>query len=230
MNTTTVTQYTCSSCDKRPNLFFVINDLSSEYYLVCPHCGTVFITKTNIFKTNKKGVDFYKHDSPISATHEQVIRQESFNRMFTYQNYQIMINTVKRNTLFMPLKEIIFYNKEGEAIAYSEDASRIYLFNGRAVGVFIRGSIYNYMGKPLGWYIDHWVRDNKGFYVFFTDFSEGGLAKPGKHLPSQKLKKNPKHFPQKIYPRKQVVIQTNLIWSNFSNIDFFNQYFENFHG
>lgn len=225
-----ITNYICTSCEKRPNMLYVQNNLSPEYYLVCPYCSLVSITKTNIFKSKHPNTDLYKNDYPVSTTHEQSEWKTDINRTFTYKNYRIIINTVKKVTQFMPLTDIILYNKEGYAIAYTEDATNIYLFNGRAVGVFIRGSLYNYLGRPLGWYIDHWIRDNQGHYVFFTDLTEGGLLKPIKHMKPQKLPKNPKPYPRKIYPRKQAVIYNNLNWSRLSGIHFFNQYLENFHG
>lgn len=47
---------------------------------------------------------------------------------------------------------MIFYNSNGEPIAYSEDLDTIYLFSGEPVAYFYSGAIYSFKGHHLGWY------------------------------------------------------------------------------
>jgi hypothetical protein len=67
--------------------------------------------------------------------------------------------------------EKIFYNGEGEAVAYiAEDYRRtIYLWDGLAVAyLFQESHIYGINGKHLGWFKDEVIYDNDGARVGFT--------------------------------------------------------------
>lgn len=67
--------------------------------------------------------------------------------------------------------EKIFYNKEGEAVAYLAEDYRgtIYLWDGLAVAyLFEENHIYGINGKHLGWLKDEVIYDNDGARVGFT--------------------------------------------------------------
>ena len=75
---------------------------------------------------------------------------------------------------------ITFYNNRGKAIAWlsEDDYPTIYLYNGKPVGWISNESVYAFSGKHLGWYVDGWIIDHKGYYVYFTEISNGGPVKP----------------------------------------------------
>ena len=112
------------------------------------------------------------------------------------------------------------YDRLGNAIAYSEDGIDVYLFNGRPVAYIDGDSIYAYSGIHLGWFIDGWIQDHSGNYVFFNDNSIGGPSKPFKKLQSFKSFKMFKPFKgaKQFKPFKSF---TSLTWSNLSSTDFF---------
>jgi hypothetical protein len=67
--------------------------------------------------------------------------------------------------------EKIFYNKEGEAVAYlAEDYRKtIFLWDGSAVAyLFEESHIYGINGRHLGWFKDEVIYDNDGSRVGFT--------------------------------------------------------------
>lgn len=67
--------------------------------------------------------------------------------------------------------EKIFYNQNGEAVAYlAEDYRRtIYLWDGLAVAyLFEECHLYGINGKHLGWFKDEVIYDNDGARVGYT--------------------------------------------------------------
>ena len=67
--------------------------------------------------------------------------------------------------------EKIFYNREGEGVAYlAEDYRRtIYLWDGLAVAyLFDEWHLYGINGKHLGWFKDEVIYDNDGARVGYT--------------------------------------------------------------
>jgi hypothetical protein len=73
---------------------------------------------------------------------------------------------------------VVFYDRNGDPVAYTDDGEYVYLFNGSAVGHLVRDSVYAYDGTHLGWFIDGWIRDHDGHCVYFTDDAEGGPVSP----------------------------------------------------
>jgi hypothetical protein len=76
---------------------------------------------------------------------------------------------------------VTFYNHEGQAVAYLYEGEYIYLYNGAPVAwLYDCEFIYSYRGKYHGWIQDGWVRDRRGYAVFFTEGSSGGPARPAR--------------------------------------------------
>lgn len=71
-----------------------------------------------------------------------------------------------------------FYDQFGMAIVYTNDGQRLYLFDGRAVGLIRDDSIYSYGGQHLGWLRSGWIRDQNGDAVYFTKGVRGGGPVP----------------------------------------------------
>jgi hypothetical protein len=74
--------------------------------------------------------------------------------------------------------ETVFYDKNGEPIAYTEDGIHIYLYSGKPIAYLSGNSLYNYEGSHLGWFVGGWIRDHNGDCVYFTDQTKGGPIKP----------------------------------------------------
>ena len=78
--------------------------------------------------------------------------------------------------------EYIFYDQTGMPIAYTY-GDDIYLYDGTPVAYIYNDSyIYSIRGKHLGFFIDYWIIDLDGNYVFFTDNASGGMVKPTKRV------------------------------------------------
>ncbi len=75
-----------------------------------------------------------------------------------------------------------FYDSKGRPVAYSEDGENIYLFTGEPVAYIHGDLLYTYSGCQLGRFEKGWVRDLKGYCVFFTENAIGGPLKPLKQL------------------------------------------------
>lgn len=117
---------------------------------------------------------------------------------------------------------MIFYNNQGNPVAYCEDEERIYLFSGQIVGYFYKDAIYAYNGYQLGWFGDGWVRDLKGNCVFFTDKSHGGMARPARSPIPARGARSPIPPRSPIEPmRARPALR--LSWSELSNEKFFMQ-------
>ncbi|MGD8815346.1 MAG: hypothetical protein PVI78_12810 [Anaerolineales bacterium] len=114
-----------------------------------------------------------------------------------------------------------FYDRQGSAIAYSDDKKTIHLFSGRAVAFIERGSVYAFGGKHLGTLLRGWLRDNDGHCVFFTEkATRVGPPKPVMRTrPEKNVKKPPRakglkqHKPPKPTQRRT--------WSQHSGPQFF---------
>ncbi len=119
--------------------------------------------------------------------------------------------------------ELTFYDKSGRPVAYAEDETHIYLFDGEPVAYIDGDSIYAYSGKHLGWFEDGWVRDHSGKCVFFTEISSGsGPIKPIKRIKTIKYARRiqPIKGIRQIRPIKPI---RQLSWSEFSGESFFHQ-------
>jgi hypothetical protein len=115
---------------------------------------------------------------------------------------------------------IVFYDQQGNAVAYSEDAEHVYTFAGRAVAYLRDGSVYGFSGAHLGRFEAGLVRDNRGAVVFFTDEARGWLVKPVKKIkplkgPKQLLPAKARAAPKPLKPVDCIA------WSPASGESFF---------
>jgi len=74
--------------------------------------------------------------------------------------------------------EIVFYNKNGRPIAYTEDWATIYLYTGDPVAYLDQDAVYAFAGTHLGWFVEGRILDRAGRDVFFTDLAMGQPAIP----------------------------------------------------
>ncbi len=84
-------------------------------------------------------------------------------------------------------KEIDLYSKNGEALAYIDldDDFIIYMWNGTPVAYIDEDSIYGFNGKHLGWFQNGIIWDNKGYAV---GYMEGVFTTSFKILPIKSIK------------------------------------------
>ena len=82
--------------------------------------------------------------------------------------------------------EIVFYNRNGRPIAYTEDWATIYLYTGDPVAYLSDGAVYAFAGTHLGWFVEGRLVDRAGRDAFFTNLSMGRPATPAKLVPLPK--------------------------------------------
>ena len=85
-------------------------------------------------------------------------------------------------------REIKLFDQEGTPIAYidTDEDLTIFLWNGTPVAYLDKSSVYGFNGKHLGWFKDGIVWDRKGYGVGFV---EGAVNKLTKLEPLKSLKK-----------------------------------------
>lgn len=116
--------------------------------------------------------------------------------------------------------DIVFYDRTGAAVAYSDDRENIFSFNGEAVAYLDADAIYSFRGVLLGWLENGWLRDRDGRCVAFTDHAVGGPQRPWKKaiptaLPQQSLPAKEQKDPRTLRP-----VHSNA-WSTLSAEAFF---------
>ncbi|MBD5458707.1 MAG: hypothetical protein HDR27_09085 [Lachnospiraceae bacterium] len=116
-----------------------------------------------------------------------------------------------------------FYDSRGNPIAYTQDGEYIYLSNGNPAAYISGNKVYGLNGHHLGWFENGWIRDKRGYCVFYADNVHSVRAvKPAKHVLPVKSVRHV--LPVKSV--KQVSLSNevnNSSWSNLSNESFFRQ-------
>lgn len=95
------------------------------------------------------------------------------------------------------MPELVFYDRKGRAVAYTEDGEHIFNFGGAPVAYLDGDSVYSFSGTHLGWCADGWIRDYDGACVYFTEGAVGGPIRPITRV-------NPIKSIQRILPIKAV--------------------------
>lgn len=117
-----------------------------------------------------------------------------------------------------------FYDSHGKPLAYLDnDRSHIFLFNGKPVAYLYANTVYGYNGRQLGWFENGWVRDLKGYCVFFTELAnDSGPAKPMKGAKPAKRSRGAKPAKRKKHS-KSAKASKKVSWSKLSGEQFFSQ-------
>ena len=81
------------------------------------------------------------------------------------------------------------YDDAGEAVAYidTDDEMNIYLWKGRSVAYLDDESVYGFNGKHLGWFKKGIIWDRKGYVVGFIEGAVSKLTKLERLKGLQKL-------------------------------------------
>jgi 4-fold beta flower protein len=106
-----------------------------------------------------------------------------------------------------------FFNRNGEAIAYTDDGTHIYSWGGKPLAYIADDKIYSFAGQFRGWFNEGWIRDAAGNAMLFTRSARGGPLKPLLQLtPLKALKElHPLKGFQQFAPFKPFF---SLNWSN----------------
>jgi len=112
------------------------------------------------------------------------------------------------------------FNQSGKPIAYFDIKFDIYSIDGIPLAYLENAKVYTYSGKHIGWYIDGWIRDNKGYCVFFDESSTGGPVKPvTQAIPTLGVLRTKPIKGTKQIPFARPV--KRCAWSYSSNLDYF---------
>lgn len=86
-------------------------------------------------------------------------------------------------------REISLYDDAGEAVAYidTDDEMNIYLWKGEPVAYLDGQSIYGFNGKHLGWFKEGIIWDHEGYGVGFIEGAVNKLTKLERLKGLQKL-------------------------------------------
>ncbi|MBR1219952.1 hypothetical protein JQ557_18235 [Bradyrhizobium sp. U87765 SZCCT0131] len=83
-----------------------------------------------------------------------------------------------------------FYDKTGQAIAYLQDDSHIFDWDGTPTAYIRDNAVYSYPGAVIGWLRNGWIWDLNGRAVLFIPQATGGPLKPLRKLkPLKALRK-----------------------------------------
>ena len=113
-----------------------------------------------------------------------------------------------------------FYNQNGKPIIYTDDNVHLFSYGGKPVGYIQEDTVFTFNGKLIGFLVDGWIRDTKGYCVFFSENATGGMVKPLKQ--SLPLKSNKQLMPLKSIKQNSTItfIKRNA-WSRYSDLNFF---------
>ena len=116
--------------------------------------------------------------------------------------------------------DLVFYDRSGNPVAYSEDGDHLYLYNGTPAAYFDSSRVYSFSGRPLGFFEDGWIFANDGTRALFTDAASEGPTMPVRRV--QPVKSVKRVLPVKYIRRVPPVRPTtSLRWSELSGEQFF---------
>ena len=110
---------------------------------------------------------------------------------------------------------LIFFNKTGKAVWYTNNKNDIFSFDGTPVGYIQNDSVYAYFGAHLAWFFDGWIINHNGEAMFFIKNVIGGPAIPAiQSIPNKLTKqtipnKRPRATPPSRPPKRNSWANTN---------------------
>lgn len=114
---------------------------------------------------------------------------------------------------------IEFFDQRGQATAFCERGTDVYLWDGRAAAFIHDDRVFAYSGRFIGWVDNGWISDADGHCLLFEFDAVGGPAKPNRGArpsPGARGPRPPKGAQQAVPPRPKFSSQ----WSerNFSDL------------
>lgn len=117
---------------------------------------------------------------------------------------------------------ITFYDRNGTAVAYSDDGAHVFLFGGEAVGYLEADALYSYRGELMGWFEKGWLRDKDGRCVAYSDKAAGGPPQAARLEKPYQSRKQAMPAREHQDPRSLRPIHSN-VWSSQSAQEFFSR-------
>ena len=124
---------------------------------------------------------------------------------------------------------ITFYDRNGSAVAYSEDGIHVYLFGGESVAYLEDDALFSYHGELMGWFERGWLRDKDGRCIAYTEHAAGGPPQPEKLRHPVQECKHALPVQERQDPRPLRPIHSNA-WSVQSAEEFFSHLRHVWHG
>lgn len=118
--------------------------------------------------------------------------------------------------------QVVFYDRSGNAVAYSDDMEHIFLFSGEAVAYIDADAVYSYRGVLLGWFEKGWLRDKDGRCVAFSENPATGPHRPERRQKPEPLPKQSVPVMERQDTRALRPIHSNA-WSTQSALDMFSR-------
>lgn len=117
---------------------------------------------------------------------------------------------------------MIFYDRYGNAISYTDDNKNIFSFKGKALAYIFNDVVYSFSGDPIGWFSRGWVYDISGYPLLYSDEASGGPVTPIKKVAPLKNARSivPVKVTRKVTKIKPVF---KIAWSSESVDNFFNR-------
>lgn len=115
---------------------------------------------------------------------------------------------------------VVFYDRDGAPVAYSEDGEHIFLFGGEAIAYLEDDAVYSYRGELKGWFESGWLRDKDGRCVAFSEYATGGPLRADMKPEPQRALKQSLPTRERQDPRALRPIHSNC-WSVLTTIQFF---------
>ena len=113
---------------------------------------------------------------------------------------------------------LIFFNKIGKAVLFTNNKNDIFSFNGIPVGYIHNDSVYSYFGSHIAWFFDGWILNHNGEAEFFTKDAVGGPGKPAlQNIPNRLMPQTPPNRRARVTPpnhppkRNSWVVPNNLL-------------------
>lgn len=115
-----------------------------------------------------------------------------------------------------------FSGRDGSAVSYSPDGVHLYLWNGTPAGYVANDRVYGFNGRLLGWFVNGWLYDRHNKPALFSRAATGGPVKPARSVrpvksvrsvrPVKSVKQSPHARPAR-----------SLSWSNVADERYFEQ-------
>lgn len=77
-------------------------------------------------------------------------------------------------------EDVEFFGGDGHAVCYSPDGEHLYLWSGEPVAYVTDEKVYSFNGRLLGWFTNGWLYDRANRPALFSSDSSGGPARPAR--------------------------------------------------
>lgn len=115
-----------------------------------------------------------------------------------------------------------FFDRSGAATCYAPDGEHLYLWGGEPVAYFYDDKVYGFNGRLLGWFENGWLYDRSNHPSLFTTEAAGGPVKPVRQVKPVKGVRGVR--PVKSVRQVAIVRPVrSLNWSSYADVGYFEQ-------